>query len=209
MWEPGHLGSLQVPNRPEQRKAPAAGEVAQAGERRDSPAPQSFQSPGCSLPSRPPSLPACPCSASSSPTSSGSRTATTTPTAGSATPSWPPKTQPGSCATVRPAPGGRPRALSCLPLRALLRCCVAFSSADLFHWACLNEMAGQLPKNTAPAGYQCPSCKGPIFPPANLVSPVASALREKLATVNWARAGLGLPLVRGIAGSLFCLWKEG
>ncbi|KYO33752.1 zinc finger protein-like 1 [Alligator mississippiensis] len=66
---------------------------------------------------------------------------------------------------------------------------------DLFHWACLNEMAGQLPKNTAPAGYQCPSCKGPIFPPANLVSPVASALREKLATVNWARAGLGLPLI--------------
>ncbi|XP_074861239.1 zinc finger protein-like 1 isoform X1 [Carettochelys insculpta] len=66
---------------------------------------------------------------------------------------------------------------------------------DLFHWSCLNEMANQLPKNTAPAGYQCPSCKGPIFPPANLVSPVASVLREKLLTVNWARAGLGLPLI--------------
>ncbi|XP_027688346.1 zinc finger protein-like 1 isoform X2 [Chelonia mydas] len=66
---------------------------------------------------------------------------------------------------------------------------------DLFHWSCLNEMANQLPKNTAPAGYQCPSCKGPIFPPANLVSPVASVLREKLSTVNWARAGLGLPLI--------------
>uniref|UniRef100_A0ABM5F500 Zinc finger protein-like 1 n=1 Tax=Pogona vitticeps TaxID=103695 RepID=A0ABM5F500_9SAUR len=66
---------------------------------------------------------------------------------------------------------------------------------DLFHWSCLNEMASQLPKNTAPAGYQCPSCQGPVFPPANLVSPVASVLREKLSTVNWARAGLGLPLI--------------
>ena len=68
--------------------------------------------------------------------------------------------------------------------------------SDLFHWACLNERAAQLPRNTAPAGYQCPSCSGPIFPPTNLAGPVASALREKLATVNWARAGLGLPLVR-------------
>uniref|UniRef100_A0ABM5F508 Zinc finger protein-like 1 n=1 Tax=Pogona vitticeps TaxID=103695 RepID=A0ABM5F508_9SAUR len=66
---------------------------------------------------------------------------------------------------------------------------------DLFHWSCLNEMASQLPKNTAPAGYQCPSCQGPVFPPANLVSPVASVLRDKLSTVNWARAGLGLPLI--------------
>ncbi|XP_030689525.1 zinc finger protein-like 1 isoform X2 [Globicephala melas] len=66
---------------------------------------------------------------------------------------------------------------------------------DLFHWACLNERAAQLPQNTAPAGYQCPSCSGPIFPPTNLAGPVASALREKLATVNWARAGLGLPLI--------------
>ncbi|XP_058016609.1 zinc finger protein-like 1 [Ahaetulla prasina] len=66
---------------------------------------------------------------------------------------------------------------------------------DLFHWSCLNEMAHQLPQNTAPAGYQCPSCQGPVFPPTNLVSPVASALREKLSTVNWARAGLRLPLI--------------
>ncbi|KAG8146646.1 hypothetical protein E2320_013769 [Naja naja] len=65
---------------------------------------------------------------------------------------------------------------------------------DLFHWSCLNEMANQLPQNTAPAGYQCPSCQGPVFPPTNLVSPVASALRDKLCTVNWARAGLRLPL---------------
>ncbi|KAE8607324.1 hypothetical protein XENTR_v10011135 [Xenopus tropicalis] len=66
---------------------------------------------------------------------------------------------------------------------------------DLFHWSCLNDLATQLPPNTAPAGYRCPSCQGPVFPPSNLVSPVAATLREKLSTVNWARAGLGLPLI--------------
>ncbi|XP_012633493.1 zinc finger protein-like 1 [Microcebus murinus] len=66
---------------------------------------------------------------------------------------------------------------------------------DIFHWACINERAAQLPQNTAPAGYQCPVCNGPIFPPNNLDGPVVSALKEKLATVNWARAGLGLPLI--------------
>lgn len=71
---------------------------------------------------------------------------------------------------------------------------------DLFHWACLNERAAQLPGNTAPAGYQCPSCSGPLFPPSNLSGPVATELREKLTTVNWARAGLGLPLMDEAAG---------
>ncbi|NP_001091178.1 zinc finger protein-like 1 isoform X1 [Xenopus laevis] len=66
---------------------------------------------------------------------------------------------------------------------------------DLFHWSCLNDLATQQPPNTAPAGYRCPSCQGPVFPPNNLVSPVAATLREKLSTVNWARAGLGLPLI--------------
>lgn len=69
---------------------------------------------------------------------------------------------------------------------------------DLFHWSCLNDLASQLPPNTAPAGYQCPSCQGPIFPPSNLVSPVASTLRDKLSLVNWARAGLGLPLIEEV-----------
>ncbi|CAL8282162.1 unnamed protein product [Arctogadus glacialis] len=52
-----------------------------------------------------------------------------------------------------------------------------------------------LPLHTAPAGYQCPSCQGPVFPPPHLASPVADALRDQLASVNWARAGLGLPLI--------------
>ncbi|XP_036403434.1 zinc finger protein-like 1 [Megalops cyprinoides] len=66
---------------------------------------------------------------------------------------------------------------------------------DVFHWSCLNDLAARLPLHTAPAGYQCPSCQGPVFPPANLASPVADVLKERLSSVNWARAGLGLPLI--------------
>lgn len=67
---------------------------------------------------------------------------------------------------------------------------------DVFHWACLNDLAARLPLHTAPAGYQCPSCEGPVFPPPNLASPVADMLRDQLSSVNWARAGLGLPLIQ-------------
>lgn len=66
---------------------------------------------------------------------------------------------------------------------------------DVFHWSCLDHYARQLSPTTAPRGYTCPSCKSPLFPPLFLVSPVADVLREKLIGVNWARAGLGLPLV--------------
>uniref|UniRef100_A0A672ZJU8 Zinc finger protein-like 1 n=1 Tax=Sphaeramia orbicularis TaxID=375764 RepID=A0A672ZJU8_9TELE len=66
---------------------------------------------------------------------------------------------------------------------------------DVFHWSCLNDLSSRLPVHTAPAGYQCPSCQGPLFPPPNLASPIADVLREQLSSVNWARAGLGLPLM--------------
>ncbi|XP_030648383.1 zinc finger protein-like 1 [Chanos chanos] len=66
---------------------------------------------------------------------------------------------------------------------------------DVFHWSCLNDLASRLPLYTAPAGYQCPTCQGPVFPPSNLASPVADMLRDQLSSVNWARAGLGLPLI--------------
>ncbi|XP_044744699.1 zinc finger protein-like 1 homolog [Coccinella septempunctata] len=65
----------------------------------------------------------------------------------------------------------------------------------VFHWSCLDNFSRQLPATTAPRGYVCPSCKTPLFPPSNLISPVADVLKEKLAGVNWARAGLGLPLL--------------
>lgn len=66
---------------------------------------------------------------------------------------------------------------------------------DVFHWSCLNNLASRLPLHTAPAGYQCPTCQGPVFPPSNLASPIADVLKEQLSSVNWARAGLGLPLI--------------
>lgn len=73
--------------------------------------------------------------------------------------------------------------------------CVRLICYHVYHWTCLNEYARQMPATTAPAGYICPSCKVGLFPAPNLVSPVADVLREKLACVNWARAGLGLPLL--------------
>ena len=65
----------------------------------------------------------------------------------------------------------------------------------MFHWVCLDKWARSLPADTAPAGYTCQICHECIFPPENLVSPVADALRKLLADVNWARPGLGLPLL--------------
>ncbi|XP_076463462.1 zinc finger protein-like 1 [Babylonia areolata] len=73
--------------------------------------------------------------------------------------------------------------------------CIRLTCYDVFHWLCLNRHCQQLPPNTAPAGYTCPSCNTCVFPPANLATPVADALRQLLQQVNWARAGLGLPLI--------------
>ncbi|XP_049877994.1 zinc finger protein-like 1 homolog [Pectinophora gossypiella] len=73
--------------------------------------------------------------------------------------------------------------------------CIRLTCYHVFHWACAEGRYRALPRTTAPAGYQCPSCATPVFPPPNLVSPVADELRAKLAGVNWARAGLGLPLL--------------
>lgn len=56
-------------------------------------------------------------------------------------------------------------------------------------------MGQKIPNTTSPSGYVCPTCETALFPPPHLVSPVAEALKQKLASVNWARAGLGLPLV--------------
>lgn len=73
--------------------------------------------------------------------------------------------------------------------------CVRLTCYHMYHWACLDKYARDLPSTTAPAGYTCPACRTCIFPQPKLVSPVADVLREKLAGVNWARAGLGLPLL--------------
>ena len=65
----------------------------------------------------------------------------------------------------------------------------------MVHWACLDSYARSLPASTAPAGFLCPVCSESIFPPDNLVSPVADALRKTMSEVNWARAGLGMKLL--------------
>jgi len=73
--------------------------------------------------------------------------------------------------------------------------CIRLICYHVFHWACLDSYARKMPVITAPAGYTCPSCNEAIFPEPNLVSPIADALKEKISTVNWARCGLGLPLL--------------
>ncbi|KAK3608597.1 hypothetical protein CHS0354_042590 [Potamilus streckersoni] len=73
--------------------------------------------------------------------------------------------------------------------------CVRLVCHDVFHWTCLNKHAQTLPQNTAPAGYTCPLCSAAIFPPINMVSPVVEGLKDMLSKVNWARAGLGMPLI--------------
>lgn len=73
--------------------------------------------------------------------------------------------------------------------------CVRLVCYHVFHWNCLDNYACQLPAHTAPAGYTCPTCKAVLFPHKNLVSPVSDALKTKLQNVNWARSGLGLPVI--------------
>uniref|UniRef100_A0A2M4BV80 Zinc finger protein-like 1 homolog n=1 Tax=Anopheles marajoara TaxID=58244 RepID=A0A2M4BV80_9DIPT len=73
--------------------------------------------------------------------------------------------------------------------------CVRLICYHVFHWKCLNARQQLLPENTAPGGHTCPTCNDPIFPPGNLVSPVADVLRVRLGQVNWGRNELGLPLL--------------
>lgn len=63
---------------------------------------------------------------------------------------------------------------------------------DVFHWACLDNRANQLPNTTAPAGYKCPICLDVIFPNKNQTSPVIEKLSEKLVNAEWARTGLSI-----------------
>jgi hypothetical protein len=44
-----------------------------------------------------------------------------------------------------------------------------------------------LPSTTTAAGHKCPKCDTSIFPPQNLVSPIADALRIWLGAVDFAR----------------------
>jgi len=76
-----------------------------------------------------------------------------------------------------------------------IRDCVRLVCYHVYHWECLNARQKALPSNTAPSGHLCPNCLDQIFPPQNLISPVADYLRTRLAQVNWGRNELGLPLL--------------
>lgn len=69
---------------------------------------------------------------------------------------------------------------------------------DNFHWPCLSNRVGNLPPGTPSDAFKCPSCLDNIFPAPNQTSPVIERLRQKLSTVNWARAGLGLDSKPGL-----------
>ncbi|XP_055948864.1 zinc finger protein-like 1 homolog [Argiope bruennichi] len=73
--------------------------------------------------------------------------------------------------------------------------CIRLTCYHVFHWDCLNKYALSMSPQTPQEGYTCPVCNGCIFPPSNVVSPVAEALRNALLNVNWARVGLGYPAI--------------
>lgn len=73
--------------------------------------------------------------------------------------------------------------------------CIRLICYHVFHWECLNARQAALPPTTAPGGHTCPACSNPIFPPTNLISPVADMLKNRLGQVNWGRNELGLPML--------------
>lgn len=73
--------------------------------------------------------------------------------------------------------------------------CLLIIFTDVFHWSCLNEREAELPSNTAPGGHTCPTCYDQIFPPSNLISPVADELRSRLRNCEWGLSGLGFLMV--------------
>ncbi|KAI2805503.1 Zinc finger protein-like 1 [Blomia tropicalis] len=77
--------------------------------------------------------------------------------------------------------------------------CIRLCCYHIFHMECLNNYASQLPSNTAPAGYVCPTCTIPIFTSlsGSVKSPVALALEKSLSGIAWAREGIG----HGLMGS--------
>lgn len=63
----------------------------------------------------------------------------------------------------------------------------------------MDERESALPSNTAPGGHTCPTCYDQIFPTANLISPVADVLRNRLKETSWGRDEFGAILVCQLA----------
>ena len=67
----------------------------------------------------------------------------------------------------------------------------------MFHSSCLDKWGSAHSSHTAPAGFECPTCKTGVFPAPQLASPVAMALRTALGAWPWARRAMGVTGVRG------------
>lgn len=75
------------------------------------------------------------------------------------------------------------------------RATVRLLCLHIYHLECLDRWASQLPAYTAPAGFNCPTCKEAVFPQPNMASPLVNALKTKLQACGWAKAGLGWSFV--------------
>jgi len=58
---------------------------------------------------------------------------------------------------------------------------------DLFHPECIDVHASSLPPHTAKAGYLCPVCSKPLFPPDVDNNPLVKQLNNYLARASWAK----------------------
>jgi len=63
---------------------------------------------------------------------------------------------------------------------------IRLTCLDMFHPECVDVYAGSLPVHTALAGYVCPTCAKPIFPPDD-TGPLAKQLHEHLSQARWAQ----------------------
>ncbi|XP_065065109.1 zinc finger protein-like 1 homolog [Rhopilema esculentum] len=71
--------------------------------------------------------------------------------------------------------------------------CIRLTCYDVFHWDCINRQALKASEDSKSPEITCSVCKANLIPSEKLVSPVADAVRKKLATVAWGRKKLGLP----------------
>jgi len=56
---------------------------------------------------------------------------------------------------------------------------------DMFHPECVNVYASALPPHTAKAGYLCPTCSKPMFPP-DVDNPLAKEVTDYLTRSSWS-----------------------
>jgi len=64
---------------------------------------------------------------------------------------------------------------------------VRLTCLDMFHPECLDVHASSLPPHTAKAGYLCPVCSKPIFPPEVDSNPLVKQVTNYLTRASWAR----------------------